>query len=227
MIKSRLLVVLFLLSLFFYAGCASKYASSTVSPKLKEASIVKVVVVPFVSFPEEDQKGLRSAKINPEGASYVTLMFYHGMEDRGYFIIPLDDQTKERISYQGVLPYEVIKSIGNKTGADAVLTGVVTRYENREGGPVGVRKPASVGFETNLTSTIDGTILWNGRYAETQKTLVEDLSLLPTFIKRKGRWLTADELAQYGVNVLLKSLSNSFLTQSAPPSTDSEKEEAY
>jgi hypothetical protein len=194
---------------------------------LKEASIIKVVVVPFVSFPEEDQKGLRSAKINPEGASYLTVMFYRGMEDRGYFIIPFDDQTKERISDQGVLPYEVIKSIGNKTGADAVLTGVVTRYEDREGGPMGVRKPASVGFETNLTSTIDGTILWNGRYAETQKTLVEDLSLLPTFIKRKGRWLTADELAQYGVNILLKSLSNSFLTQSEPHSTDLEKEETY
>lgn len=205
-----------LLSLLFYNGCGPKYVSSTTSPKWNEVKIARVAVVPFIIAPDGGEKGLRSAKVDPAGVALITAMFLRGMEGLGYSMIPFDDETKERLSPQGTLPFEVIKSIGEKTGSEAILTGIVTRYEDREGGPVGVRKPASIGFEANLISTVDGTILWSGRYAETQKSLVEDLSMFFTFLRRRGKWLSAEELAKDGVDQVLKSLPKSPLVNTKP-----------
>lgn len=210
------LMMLVLISLFIYTGCGPKYGVSTISPKWDAVKIEKIAAVPFASAPVGDEYGLRSAKVDPQGPALVTGMFLRSIEGLGYTIIPFDDETKEGLSPQGTLPIDVVKSIGEKTGAGAVLTGVVTRYEEREGGPVGVRRPASIGFEVNLVSTTDGTLLWDGRYAETQKSLVEDLGMFFTFLKRKGRWLTAEELARDGVGRVLKTLPKSPVVQPAP-----------
>lgn len=210
------LMMLVWVSLFICAGCGSKYGGSTISPKWDTVKIEKIAVVPFASAPVGGEYGLRSARVDPQGAALVTGMFLRGMEGLGYAIILFDDETKEGLSPQGTLPSDVVKSIGEKTGAGAVLTGVVTRYEEREGGAVGVRRPASIGFEVNLVSATDGTLLWNGRYAETQKSLVEDLGMFFTFLKRKGRWLTAEELARDGVGRVLKKLPKSPVVHPTP-----------
>jgi hypothetical protein len=210
------LILLLLFSSVIYTGCGSKYVVSTISPKWDSVKIEKIAAVPFAFAPVGGEYGLRSAKVDPHGAVLVTGMFLRSMEGLGYTIIPFDDEAKERLSPQGTLPIDVVKSIGEKTGAGAVLTGVVTRYEEREGGPLGVRRPASIGFEVNLVSTTDGTLLWNGRYAETQKSLVEDLGMFFTFLKRKGRWLTAEELARDGVERVLKTLPKSSMVHPTP-----------
>lgn len=199
--------VFVLLILFIFTGCSPKYVTSTISPKWKETKITKVAIVPFIAGgADEGQKGLRSAKVAPEGVAQVTALFLHGMEKYGYSMIPYDEGTKEQLTQNGSLPLNAVKSLSEKTGADAVLTGIVTRYEEREGGPIGVKKPASAGFEVNLISTEDGTILWKGGYAETQKSLLEDVSLLPDFIKRRGTWLSVEELAKGGAEEVLKTI---------------------
>ncbi|MDD5435904.1 MAG: hypothetical protein PH343_10790 [Nitrospira sp.] len=195
------------LLLFACLGCGPKYLTSTISPKWKEAKIKKVAIVPFIAGgADEGQKGLRSAKVAPEGVAQVTALFLHGMEKYGYSMILYDEGTKNLLTPNGSLPPDAVKSLREKTGADAVLTGIVTRYEEREGGPIGVRKPASAGFEVNLISTEDGTVLWKGGYAETQKSLLEDVSLLPDFIKRRGTWLSVEELAKGGAEEVLKTI---------------------
>lgn len=205
--RNRVVFVLCLALLsFIYTGCSPKYATTTLNPKWKEIKITKVTLVPFIAVPVEEQRGLSSARINPEGVAMVTSVFLHGMEKLGYSVIPYDEGAKESITRNGTLPWDVVKSIRDKTGADAVLTGIVTRYEEREGGPAGVKKPASAGFEVNLVSTEDGVILWRGVYAETQKTLLEDVSMLPDFIKRRGKWLSVEELARGGADEILKAI---------------------
>jgi hypothetical protein len=60
---------------------------------------------------------------------------------------------------------------------DAVLTGVILRYEDRDGHALSVDRPASVAYEAYLISARDGAMLWRARFDETQKPLLDNLLL--------------------------------------------------
>ena len=82
---------------------------------------------------------------------------------------------------------------------DAALIGQVLVYQERVGSRLGANPPASVGFEVKVVAA-DGQVLWVGNYYERQRPMTED------FMGFIHRWafVTADELAQYGVDELLK-----------------------
>lgn len=202
----KLSLAVLILSMLFYSGCGTKYVSTETLPNWGEPSVKKVIVIPFIAVPEGDLKGLRSAKVNPDGVTQVYSTFYSQFDALGYLSVPYDEVDKNKIASPGPVPIDLVRSVGEKTGGDAILTGVVTRYEEREGGPAGISKPASVGFEVRLINAKDGKILWKGDYAETQKSLTEDLSMFFVFFKRGGKWLTAEQLVKYGVSEMLKTL---------------------
>jgi hypothetical protein len=84
-------------------------------------------------------------------------------------------------------------------GTDAILVGTLARYEERGGGPYAVSRPASVAFGLYLLDGKKGDLVWRFRFDETQRSLSENLLALSSFWERKGRWLTAEELAETGV----------------------------
>lgn len=94
---------------------------------------------------------------------------------------------------------ELIVEIGRSLDADAVLVGYVYRFQEREGTTYSVGTPASVAFNIDLVSVKDSRIIWYGHYKETQQALSEDLFQFGRFIQRKGRWITAWEIAVYGL----------------------------
>lgn len=66
--------------------------------------------------------------------------------------------------------------------------------------------PASVGFALYLVDVETGVRLWRGAFEGTQKALSDDLI---GGLKQLGmvlRWLSAEELARYGVKSVLKKL---------------------
>lgn len=91
--------------------------------------------------------------------------------------------------------------------ADAILSGVVRRWSEREGSASGVRHPASVWLVLELRDG-DSRLLWTGTYEETQSPLSEDLGSLPRAWDRGFRWVTASELADYGARELVRALAN-------------------
>jgi len=97
---------------------------------------------------------------------------------------------------------------GKQAGADAVFTGHIFRYIDRKGNRLSVEHPASVAFDLHLIRVADGQMIWNGHFEETQKPLSENVLDLGMFIKRKGSWVTADELAQGGLEDLLGRFLN-------------------
>ena len=122
---------------------------------------------------------------------------------------------------QGVVvlsPSESIKAIGSATGdatmtlesvaagvaakmkADAALIGQVLVYQERSGSRMGANPPATVGFEVKAVAP-DGQVLWTGNYYERQKPLTQDFL---GFIHHGGVFVTAEELAQYGTEEVLK-----------------------
>ena len=94
--------------------------------------------------------------------------------------------------------------LGESLEANLMVAGTVWRYEERSGGPVGAFSPASVAFVVYLIDVASGKILWKGNFNETQRSLSENVLDSWAFIKKGAKWLSADELARYGVREVFK-----------------------
>jgi hypothetical protein len=88
---------------------------------------------------------------------------------------------------------------------DAIITGVITRYDDRQGTALAVDHPASVAYEAFLISARDGEILWRARFNETQRPLFDNLLLTSRFLKGGGVWQTNDTLARIGLERVVKT----------------------
>ncbi|MGB8425721.1 MAG: hypothetical protein WCD88_08050 [Desulfobacterales bacterium] len=97
----------------------------------------------------------------------------------------------------------LLSQAGRSAGADAVLTGYIYRYQERIGTPYAASRPASVAFSIHLIRSADGADLWFGYIDETQRALAENLFDMAAFWQRKGRWVTADDMALRGLSELL------------------------
>src|SRR4030067_1454098 len=86
------------LSIFFFTGCSTKYVATETVPNWEEARVKKVIVVPFIAMPEGDPKGLRSARVSPDGVTQVYSTFYSQFEALGYLSVPYDDVDKDKIA---------------------------------------------------------------------------------------------------------------------------------
>jgi hypothetical protein len=98
----------------------------------------------------------------------------------------------------------LLKEIGTHFQADAVMAGTLYRWQERLGSDFAVTEPASVAFDLHMVSPADGTILWKGKFDKTQQSLSENLLDWELFRQGKGRWLTAQRLAQIGLKALLE-----------------------
>jgi hypothetical protein len=90
-------------------------------------------------------------------------------------------------------------TVARQLKADASLIGQVRVYQERVGGRFGASPAATVGFEAKVVAA-DGQVLWEGNYYERQRPMTEDLM---GFIQRRGVFVTAEELAAYGVEHML------------------------
>jgi hypothetical protein len=88
---------------------------------------------------------------------------------------------------------------------DAVLTGVIIRYEDRNGHALSVDRPASVAYEAYLIGARDGAMLWRARFDETQKPLLDNLLLVGRFLRGGGVWQTSDTLTRIGLERVLET----------------------
>jgi hypothetical protein len=98
---------------------------------------------------------------------------------------------------------KLVAQAGRSSNADAVLTGYIYRYEERIGTPFAASRPASVAFSIHLIRSADGVDIWFGYVDETQQALSENLFNMAIFWQRRGRWVSADEMAQAGLTELL------------------------
>ena len=103
---------------------------------------------------------------------------------------------------------DMLQKTGKSFSSDAVLFGYIYRWTERLGTEYGVESPASVAFDLHLISTDTGSILWKDSFKKTQLSLSENLLDLSTFIKSKGKWLTAQELAYIGLESMIKCIGD-------------------
>ncbi|HOC46034.1 MAG: hypothetical protein PHT96_01725 [Syntrophorhabdaceae bacterium] len=81
---------------------------------------------------------------------------------------------------------------------------LIYRFQERKGGNFAVEKPASVAFHMHLMK--DGVVGRVFAYSEEQKALTQNILTMGKFLKRGAKWVTADELAEEGINAGLNQL---------------------
>ncbi len=153
----------------------------------------------------------QSGEVVPGSQNIVTRLLYAKIEALDKFkILPLEKieeiltPSARKQFEENPVPSAI--QIGKSLNAEFILVGYLFRFEERIGSPIGVEKPASVGFDTHLFRLRDGIEVWQGKFDETQKPLSENLFKIGAFFRRKASWLTAEELASVGMDEMLRRL---------------------
>lgn len=192
------------------AGCGPKYVVVHSTPGLEVKSLGRLAILPMDvdkgTFPPG--RADRDPQVEEDGPGIVTGLLYHKLEHYPQLeLLPRDrvEAADGRIRDQepGLSLADHARRTGEDLKVSVVLAGRVTTFRKRVGDAYGIERPPSVGFELFLIDTSDGSTLWKGTYYETQQSLFSDLTTFPLFVKRRGRWVTATELAEYGVLELL------------------------
>jgi hypothetical protein len=192
----------FLMLVFVLIGCGPKYIDSSLPPQFKKHSIQEVGLLPFIVKPQKGGE-LRSGTVAPGATAIITDQFYQNLVARHVPVVRWEGNESLDSNTDALSDVERAQRIGRILKTSTVLFGYVSTFAEREGSAIGIQKPASVGFSAELIHTEDGHLLWKGGYHETQKNLFEDISAYRLFFKRHGRWLTASELSEDGIEQLM------------------------
>ena len=201
-------------------GCSSSTVIEQPDAKLSSIRIEKIAVMPFF-------KGKYGGSIT-QNLECKVCQFAYDQDALGpyadYILSRITQETLEKRYGDKVVPYnrssdvfdkipkddlnDTIQSLSQKLGhalnANLIIAGNVWKYRDRVGGPGGVQRPASVGFAVYLIDPASGKLLWKSVFSETQKSLFENVLGARAFFDTGAKWLTANELAQYGISEIFK-----------------------
>lgn len=159
-----------------------------------------------VAIPPEVETPKRPTTVVPSwAAERITQLLWNRLRAReGIRVFSPSDTVKAVAALLAEKPqphlHVVAAEAAKSLKADAALTGQVLVYQERVGSRLGADPPAAVGFELKVVAA-DGQVLWEGNYYEKQRPLTEDAL---GFFERRGAFVTADELAQFGVDEVVK-----------------------
>lgn len=146
--------------------------------------------------------------IEPGAGRDLTRMVYEELRRRfGDQIVSLDES---RLSFAEVVtdesldtPRGLAQRLGRAMTADYVVIGTLWRYRDRGEVPGMPESPASVAFALYLVDVETGRRVWRGLYDETQRQVTENILEAGKYMKMGVKWLSAKELARYGVKQVL------------------------
>jgi len=177
-------------------GCATPF-TSTLYEAPETGPVHKIAVLPLVDDPAA------GGTATEYGAQIITARLVTALTEETTLEVIPPDQAMPAGGGGRPTPAELKRDFG----VDAVVTGSVHRYREREGSASGVTRPASVWFTVELRS-ISGKLLWSGVYQEEQQPLSENLLTFDLAWQRGFRWVTAEDLAIYGTRKLAEAMAN-------------------
>ena len=163
----------------------------------------RVAIVPLQPSPRMLRATAPTGVSAVEAAELVARFLAEAIEQRGVQVIPASDTALALKAASEVISLTDASAMAalaaSKFGATAVVLGEVTRYREREGGASGAFRPASVSFVLNLYSAPEALRVWSARFDETQQSLSANVVRAREYPGRGTRWLTAAELARWGI----------------------------
>lgn len=224
-----------ILALVLSAACSGSKVTTQASSELDRYQVRTIALVPFstigtpqirdvgdmylstpmgarrsdisLGIPPSAEPPLRqTVVVPPYAAEKITDLFWDRLRDRnGVTVLSPDHVVKSALSLSEDSSEHTPESLGasvvKQLQTDVALIGQVLVYQERVGSRLGANPPASVGFEVKAV-TADGLVLWAGHYFERQQPMTQDFL---GFIQHGGGFVTADELARYGVDEIMKT----------------------
>jgi hypothetical protein len=200
-------------------GCQSKVDVSQPTPQ--PLKLKTILVLPFEDMSVGHGENLNArcpvcervfitGEVEDAGDSFLTNQLIVWLQKNSNYeiaVLPisLDSQALLYSSNETAgLVNRKIADLGRRHNADAVLIGFLYRFKERVGKGYSIESPASVAFGMHLIRVSDQRTVWSANYEETQRSLGENVLLLGQFLKRGGRWVTAEEMARAGLEKILK-----------------------
>ena len=136
---------------------------------------------------------------------------YRFLSRNGLPVTPVQDAQGRRSALATWLDY------ARKQGVELLVLPMLLDWQERQGGDMGVTVPASVNMDIFLLDTRDAAaralpgggeipVVQRSHYAETQEALTSNLLGIGDFFKRKGKWVTAEELCGEGMDKAILEL---------------------
>lgn len=113
-------------------------------------------------------------------------------------LMPVLKKEEIEALYSGVMPLD------RYSQKEAILIGRIFHYKDRKGGDYSVSEPSSVAFDMRIVRISDGRVLFHCEFDETQKPLLSNVLNIGSFMKRKGRWVEAEEMALKAIDDALE-----------------------
>ena len=213
-------------------GCSGSKVTTMASTELPRYQIRTIALVPFTTLttpqardwsgpvfsapegarrsdmamavsPNTEQPIRQTAKVPTDAGATVTQLLWNRLRTRQGVSVLAPNDVAKALASQVTTPIPASQSpadtVAKQLKADAALVGQVLVYQERIGSRLGANPPAAVGFEVKVIAA-DGQVLWVGNYYERQRPMNEDMM---GFVQRWGMFVTAEELAIYGVEHML------------------------
>jgi hypothetical protein len=202
----------FLPILFIFIACSvgpANFDSKAVSD-IEARKIKRIAIFPLESL-SGDTKSKTPFAVDPRSenspAALLSRQLYSAMSQLSDWQIVSDREVREMepLVPPGS-PEARARRLGQLVYADAVVSGRVLRFREREGEALGVKNPASVAFVLEAWDVKRGDVLWSARFDETQQALSENLFNLGQIKSRGVGWLKAEELSLEGVKKAVNQL---------------------
>lgn len=205
--------------LFALAGCAKDAAKPPAAPAAPQKICKRVVVLPFVDLgtafgPNASVQGPLTRKvfitdaIATHGELFMTKTLRRLLRAEPniqWVTVQAPEMVHPPKSDSRPELIRLLQSLGRRHKSDGVLIGYLYAFRERKGGALGADSPAYVAFEVVLISVESGRLLWQSKFSETQAPLNQNLFKLGKFIQRKGRWVTAREMATQALEEILQT----------------------
>lgn len=213
---SKRIFFLFLIFLFFiFSSCAHKKDVKKISQITIEKP-AKVFIPPFLKVNENIKRNFKcqvkdkSIVCNYTDEQFkligrqLATKFYFALQKREDYK-PVSIDTVENV-FQKNIDEISINKIVERFKIHYIIEGFVYKFIERKGSDYSVEEPATIHFVIALRNAVTGEIVWQKEYYEKQQELSKNLLNIFNFFKRKGKWLTALELAEQSIYKVVDEL---------------------
>ena len=109
-----------------------------------------------------------------------------------------------QLSRMGIAP--LVLDVGRLPDGRARAEGNLYEWRERDGSAIGAAKPAKVVMDIYVVDVRNEALISRSHFDETQSALSSNLLEADKFFKRGGKWITAHDLAQEGMEKAVKEL---------------------